>query len=82
MKIETKFSPGDEVFIIINSVIHEVEIETMKITVGYWANNVLIAGSNVDTEYEIKQHPNGGSYSTTFNESKMFATKQDLLDSL
>lgn len=79
MQINTKFDTGQEVFIIVNSKIHEVEIETMTINIGYWDNDNL---NNIDIKYSISNHPNGPKYSKIFNEREVFSTKQDLLDSL
>ena len=74
MKIETKFDCEQEVFMIAQNKVFEVEIE-----------RIIIEVSELGTErltYIIKEHPISSSYSRSFGESSLFATKDELLKSL
>jgi hypothetical protein len=73
MKIETKFNIGDDVFRIYNSKIVIYEIYNINIKV--YKNCYHSVG--VKIKYELLGRPN-----VLVEEEELFATKQELLDSL
>ena len=76
MTIETKFNVGDTAFVLYENRIYEVTVTGISYFTEY--NNIWRRLTS-EINYRIK-FPAGGE--TKLAESRLFATKQDLLESL
>lgn len=76
MKFETKFNLDDEVFVLHNSQIHKVRVTGVCALVEY---NGTLTYKTSAINYRVKFEAGG---ETKFEESRLFATKLSLINSL
>lgn len=70
MTIETKFNLGDKVFVLHNDRIHQVEVISLC---------AFTEIHDVKINYDVMFHAGG---TAKFSEKRLFATKQELIESL
>ena len=73
MKIETKLDIGDVGYFLTQNKICESTIIEIQIIINNGRNSTI---------YEIENNPMGSQYMKRIHEGDIFATKQDLLNSL
>lgn len=72
MKIKTKFNVDEEAFIIFLNKIYKVKVYSIEI----------IVGDDIYIKYTLHNNPSGSQYTKIFEESELFKTKEELIDSL
>ena len=78
MRIETKLDIGDKAFILMQSKVHEVEIDRIEINI--YGGQVYSVQTT--SKYWIKKNPAGDQYTKCFYGHEIFETKELLLQSL
>lgn len=73
MVIKTKLNIKDKCYFLMDNKVNEAEIEKVETRNMFGVSSVF---------YIINENPAGSQYTTRFSESELFATKQDLLDTL
>lgn len=76
MKIETKFNLGDRVFVLYQDRIHEVFVTGVF---AFHEFNGTLTHSTFAINYRVKFEAGGEA---KFSEDRLFATKEELLESL
>lgn len=74
MKIETKLNVGDDAFFLTGSAVRKSTITRIDIS--------AVNTKFFDVTYTVKENPAGSQYTTRFNNSDIFPTKEALLASL
>ena len=79
MVVETKLDVGDEVFFIQNSKVYTTQIKTVFTD----TKENSYSGIATSVHYEIERNPAGSQYTTRgFDDTELFKTKQELLETL
>lgn len=73
MKIETEFNLGDYCYLLMLDAVREATIERIETSRVRGQKSII---------HTIDMNPAGSQYTKRFLEKELFATKQDLLDSL
>lgn len=76
MKIETKFNLGDKVFVLYDSGIHEVSVTGVF---AFHEFNGTLTHDTFAISYKVRFAAGG---ETKISEGRLFATKQELINSL
>lgn len=77
MRVDFKYKPGDTVFMLTNNKVYEVEIEKCFCSIEDIDGDIV-----KEFQYELKKHPINPTYIKIYFEKVLFATKQELLNTL